>query len=215
MVGAQIGLVDVATGQVMGSQIGLLNIGGTVTGMQLGLLNIAKSVRGLQLGLLNIAQTSDAPVGLLNIITKGEYHLTAWTNETSVANLALKIGGEHVYSVLTAGFNPRGNGKPSFSYGLGLGFRVRFGHWYGEVEASADSVRSLGGPLTAENALSTGLRVNVGYQLAGAVAVFAGPQLYTLIGFEGTQVQSLAPWGFALSDRVKLVPGAVLGLQFL
>lgn len=215
MTGAQLGVVDVVTGRATGLQLGVLNIGGTVTGAQIGLVNIASAVHGLQLGLLNIAQTSDAPVGLLNIITKGEFHLTAWTNETSVANAALKIGGEHVYSLLTLGFNPRGSMHPSWSYGLGLGVRNRWGSWYGELEAGAESLHELGGPWNEEQVLSTGLRLNVGYQVFKGVAVFAGPQLFTVIGLGTSQVSGLAPWGYDLSGRVKLVPGFVLGAQFL
>ena len=97
-VGMQDALLNIATEPSWGVQVGLLNVGGEVTGTQLGLLNIASHVKGAQVGLLNIAQTSDAPIGLLNIITRGHVKLAAWTNETSVANVALKLGGAHVYS---------------------------------------------------------------------------------------------------------------------
>ncbi|MDP1827829.1 MAG: caspase family protein [Archangium sp.] len=214
--GLQGSVANVAWGEAWGAQVGVLNIGGDVTGAQVGLLNIAKTVRGTQVGLLNIAQTSDAPVGLLNIITRGHLHLAAWTNETSVANVAVKVGGANVYSFLMGGVNPRGaNGKVNLSYGLGLGVRARFGRWYGELEGSFEDLHQPG-QTWQSSVFSTGARLNVGFQLFERFAVFAGPQLHTHIAINALQdVRTLSPWGFDVSDRVRLVPGVVLGAQFL
>ena len=60
--------VTIATGDLEGAQIGLLNIGGAVTGAQVGLLNIGASVRGAQIGIVNIAgPVTGAQVGILNV----------------------------------------------------------------------------------------------------------------------------------------------------
>jgi hypothetical protein len=194
----------------------VVNIGGDVTGAQVGVLNIARTVTGTQVGVLNIAQTSDAPIGLLNVITRGKLNLAAWTNETSVANVAVKLGGANVYSFLMGGVNPRGaNGKVNLSYGLGLGVRAHFGRWYGELEGSFEDLHQPG-PVWQSSVFSTGARLNVGFQLFEKLAVFAGPQLHTLIAINTLQdVKTLSPWGFDASDRVRLVPGFVLGAQFL
>ena len=216
--GLQAGAANVATGTSWGAQVGVVNIGGDVVGSQVGVLNIASHVRGAQLGVLNIAQTSDAPVGLLNIITHGRVKLAAWTNETSVANLAFKIGGEHVYSSITLGLNPRGSsGKPHFSYGFGLGLRAGIDRWYGELEASFEDLHQFNpGLMWVGGVFSTGLRVNIGYQLLDGVAVFAGPQVHVMMAYSSTQTPaSLTPWGFDLTSQHRLVPGFVLGAQFL
>lgn len=216
LMGLQGGVANVGWGEAWGAQVGVLNIGGDVTGAQLGVLNIAKSVRGTQIGLLNIAQTSDAPVGLLNIITRGSLHLSAWANETSVANVSLKVGGKNVYSFLMAGVNPRGaNGRINLSYGLGLGLRLRFGQWYGELEGSFEDLHQPG-VAWQSSVFSTGARLNVGYQLFERMAVFVGPQLHTHVAINALQdVRTLSPWGIDVSSTVRLVPGFVIGAQFL
>jgi Caspase domain len=213
-VGAQAGVANVGWGDSQGAQLGLLNIGDDVSGAQVGLLNIAKRVHGTQVGLLNIAQESDAPVGLLNIVTRGKLHLAAWASESSVANVAVKLGSANVYSFAVAGVNPRAlDGKTVFNLGLGLGVRARFGRWYGELEGSYESLNPVSSALTVVG-FNANARLNVGFQLLDAVAVFAGPQLGTFVSF-GSDVRALTPWGFDVSNRVRLVPGVVLGAQFL
>jgi hypothetical protein len=214
--GLQASAANVAGGESWGAQVGVLNIGGDVTGAQIGVLNIAKSVSGTQIGVINIAQTSDAPIGLINIITRGNIHLAAWLNETSVANVAFKAGGKNVYGFLMGGLNPRGaNGRINLSYGMGIGMRLRFGKFYGELEGSFEDLHQPGLPWQS-SVFSTGARLNVGYQLFERMAVFAGPQFHTHVAINTMQdVRTLSPWGFDVSDRVRLVPGFVIGAQFL
>ncbi|MBL8910401.1 MAG: hypothetical protein JNM17_06825, partial [Archangium sp.] len=209
---------NVGMGEFGGIQAGLLNIGGDVTGGQIGLLNIARSVKGTQIGLLNIAQTSTAPIGLLNVITQGRLNVAVWGNETSVANIALKYGSQNVYAFAMGGLNPRGaGGKANLSYGLGLGVRLRFDKFYGELEGSFEDLHQLDGAASWNSSVfSTGGRLNVGYQLFEKLAVFAGPQLHTLVAINDNQsVRVLSPWGFDTSQRVRIVPGFVIGAQFL
>jgi len=48
------------------------------------------------------------------------------------------------------------------------------------------------------------------------MAVFAGPQLHTLYSFGAVQdVRQLSPWGIDVSAQTRLVPGFVVGAQFL
>jgi Caspase domain len=216
--GAQLGVVNMGTA-FTGGQVGVVNVGGDVSGGQVGVVNIAAHVSGAQVGVVNIAATSDAPVGILNVITRGRVRLAVWADETSVANVALKIGGEHVYSEVFAGFNPRTiSGRPYFSYGLGLGVRARFGAWYGELEGTCESLSPIPGKAAVweTGILSSGLRVDVGYQLTEGVAVFVGPQLQVLVSMlRDRPPAALTPWGWDLGNAVRLVPGAAVGLQFL
>ncbi|MFO0597146.1 MAG: caspase family protein [Myxococcaceae bacterium] len=214
--GGQAGLANVAWNEGTGAQVGLLNVGGDVTGAQIGLLNIARTVRGTQVGLLNIAGESTAPVGLLNVITRGKFHAAVWANETNVANLALKLGSRHVYSFVELGLNPRRpTGAMHAALGLGLGVRVRGERFYGELEGVVDAVQPIG--QTWQSAvLSTNARVNVGFQLTDWLAVFAGPQLATMVAVtEGPDLHAYTPWGFDASSRVRLIPGFVVGAQLL
>jgi hypothetical protein len=212
MSGAQLGTFNISGGRTYGAQLGVVNIGGDVEGAQLGVLNIASVVHGTQIGVLNIAQESDVSIGLLDIITRGHYHLAIWGNETSVFNAAVKMGGEHVYTLLSAGIDPSRVGKAYLSYGAGLGFRNRFGSWYGELELTASSPHQVDSPWK-DGFLDAGLRLNVGYQLFDGLAVFAGPQLHTLIAFEDEAPSRLAPYSVAWGSRVALTPGVMLGVQ--
>lgn len=52
--GAQIGVVNTASGKFIGGQLGVYNNGPHLSGMQLGIVNKTDSLYGLQLGLVNI-----------------------------------------------------------------------------------------------------------------------------------------------------------------
>jgi hypothetical protein len=214
--GVQTGLLSIAPGDSTGAQLGLLNVGGDVVGTQIGLLNIAHTVKGAQLGLLNIAAESTAPIGLLNIVTRGKFNVAVWANETSVVNLGLKLGSAHVYSFAVGGINPRGaGGRITLSAGLGLGVRARFGErFYGELEGTVEDLL-LTGPVWSNSGLSTGARLNVGFQIFEKLAVFAGPQFHTHVAFNNADVKTFSPWGFDVSPSVRLVPGFVVGVQAL
>ncbi len=218
LIGGQLSSVNVAAGNVVGAQLGVLNIGGDVDGSQIGVINIARRVRGLQLGVVNVGESS-VPIGLVNVLTKGRYGVAAWANETSVANLSLKMGTDTVYSFVMAGVNPRdAGGRALYGFGAGLGVRLRSDRLYGELEGSCEGLHSTapGTQFWATPALSTGLRLNVGWQLWEHFAVFAGAQLHTHVALSSTRdVKSLSPWGFDVDPRVRLVPGLALGIQVL
>jgi len=217
-VGGQVSSVNVAAGGVLGAQVGVLNIGGDVDGTQVGVINIARRVRGLQLGVVNVSESS-VPIGLVNVLWKGRYGVAAWANETSVANVAVKMGSDTVYSFLLGGVNPRDtNGRALVGLGAGIGVRLRWDRVYGELEGSFEGLHSTapGASFWATSAASTGLRLNVGYQLWEHFAVFGGAQLHTLISFtDQRDVRTLAPWGVVVGPRVALVPGFAVGVQLL
>jgi Caspase domain len=231
LTGTQLGVVNVAgdgsrgfqgsvlnmlPGAFSGAQLGVVNIGGEVVGLQAGVVNIATRVSGTQIGVVNVAQNTTAPIGLVNVMSQGEFHLAAWASESQLANIALKLGSKNVYSFIEAGVNPRGFlGQATFSAGLGLGVRIRPNRWYGELEASALSFLETD-QLFDTQAFAAGLRLHVGYQVTGQVAVFAGPQVQTVIELSSDEgpLDPFSPWGFSLSRQVSLVPGIVIGAQF-
>lgn len=209
--GLQAGPVNLAGGSfVTGAQVGVLNVGGDVTGAQIGVLNIATTVKGTQVGVVNISAETTAPVGLLNIITKGRFRSAVWANETSVVNLAAKLGSRHVYSFGALGLNPRDSGH--FSAVLGVGVHLDFGRFYGQFEADAGSLMSLARPVPGHS-LVVSERVVIGYQFADAFSVFAGPSMTQLVSFNNADVTRYTPWGVDLRSGSRLVPGFVIGAQ--
>ncbi|MDP1915771.1 MAG: caspase family protein [Myxococcales bacterium] len=209
--GLQAGAVNLAGGSfVTGAQVGVLNIGGDVTGAQVGVINIATTVKGTQIGVVNVAAETTAPVGLINIITQGRFRASVWTNETSVVNLAAKLGSRHVYSFAALGLNPRAGGHVAAV--LGLGVHLDFGRFYGQFEADTGSLISLVRPLPSDT-LVVSERLVIGYQFADAFSVFAGPSMTQLVSFTRADVTPLTPWGFELRSGSRLVPGFVIGAQ--
>ena len=59
MVGLEVGPVDLA-GTCLGAQVGAINWAGTLFGVQLGVVNITDDLHGLQLGVLNFSSNGGA-----------------------------------------------------------------------------------------------------------------------------------------------------------
>jgi len=121
--GVQIGgAVAVAWGGLDGVMIAPVNVASKVSGVQLGVVNVATGdVRGVQLGVVNVARDADAPIGLLNIMTHGRTHLDVWGNETGLGMLELLHGGRRVHNLYGVGarLGPRGF-RPAIMLGLGV-----------------------------------------------------------------------------------------------
>ena len=104
-----------------GTQIGVANIALGGIGTQIGLLNIAGHVSTTQVGLLNVSgQMSGIPIGLISFVKDNPLHLQLWGSDTEVANLGIRIGSRHVYSLLMVGSYPHGDlGRWSSGFGVG------------------------------------------------------------------------------------------------
>lgn len=121
------GLFNLSKGGIMhGMQLsGLANAADDVNGVQIaGLVNIAKSVKGVQLaGLINIAETSDYPIGLINIIKNGEMSVGVSYNEIGSTVAAFRSGGRILYGIAGVGYNHKSE-KEQFVTEAGLGAHI-------------------------------------------------------------------------------------------
>src|SRR5690606_15274903 len=102
---------------------GLLNHSPGEVGHQVsGLFNKAGSVRGIQFaGLLNIAESSDYPIGLVNLIKNGQKSLTLGADESSFAHLTFRSGGRKLYGLLGLAYQISAGTAPyAFEIGFGL-----------------------------------------------------------------------------------------------
>ena len=104
-----------------GTQIGVVNIARGMIGTQIGLLNIAGHVGTTQVGLLNVSgRMSGIPIGLISFVKNNPLHLQLWGSDTEVANLGIRLGSRHVYSLLMIGSYPHGDlGRWSSGFGVG------------------------------------------------------------------------------------------------
>src|SRR5690606_19965136 len=128
-------------GQVQGAQFaGAMNVAKTVRGAQFagginiargrtgtqvaGAINIGGYVRGVQLaGLLNVADSSDYPIGLINLIKNGYRSVAMEVDETGTTSVVFRSGGRVLYGLLGVGY--RFDSDP-YDYALegGVGARI-------------------------------------------------------------------------------------------
>lgn len=102
------GLSNVVKGDIKGIQFaGLLNKAKDIKGGQFaGLVNKAGKVKGFQFaGLVNIADSSDTPIGLINIIRNGEKSIGLSFDEIQSSVLSFRSGGRVLYGILGIGYN--------------------------------------------------------------------------------------------------------------
>ena len=110
---------------------GLANIAKDVNGLQFaGLINIAKQVKGVQLtGLINIAESSDCPIGLINIIRKGEKSIAVTYDAIGSSVVSFRSGGTYTYGILGIGYNHKTKHNSLVTEG-GLGAHIPVASWF-------------------------------------------------------------------------------------
>lgn len=173
--GLQLGLVDWASG-ARGLQLGLVNVSGPLTGLQLGLVNRATRARGFQIGLVNVADSVEggAPLGLLSFVRDGERKLLVLGDSSGTGAAELLLGTRRFHTLLRVrGQRVSAGSRLWVGYGMGL-------HWArGPLLLDVDGLAECSPSEERSHALVS-VRALVGWQLAPAVAVVAGP---TLSGF--------------------------------
>lgn len=133
MSGVQLaGLVNIAGTASRGIQLaGLVNVARDFSGLQLaGLVNVAHTVRGVQLaGLVNVADSSDFPIGFINLIKNGEMGIALSYNELGITMLSFQSGGRYTYGILGIGYNHYLHGQQPFIVSGGLGAHIPCTNW--------------------------------------------------------------------------------------
>ena len=133
------GFTNIARGDVNGVQLaGFLNYANRIKGLQLagfanisnqnvgksqiaGFINVAKKVKGVQIaGFINIADSSDYPIGIINLIKNGEKSIGLTTDETQTTMLSFRSGGKSLYGIIGLGYNLK-NVDEVYAAELGLG----------------------------------------------------------------------------------------------
>ena len=102
------GFLNIAQKNVSASQLaGFMNTAADVKGSQFaGFINIAKKVKGVQAaGFINVADSSDYPIGIINLVKKGEKSISLTMDETQTSMLSFRSGGKVTYGILGIGYN--------------------------------------------------------------------------------------------------------------
>ncbi|MDD4192047.1 MAG: hypothetical protein PHI28_11990 [Mangrovibacterium sp.] len=127
--GLQVAGVLNAAVESRGMQIaGVLNGSSGETGPQIaGVVNIGGKVKGIQLaGLINVADSSDYPIGLINLIKNGRKSFSLGTDESGLAALTFRSGGRVLYGVLGAGYDFQDHELP-YALDAGIGAHLADG----------------------------------------------------------------------------------------
>lgn len=100
------GVLNSATESKGLQMAGVLNHSSGETGSQIaGVINIGQKVRGIQLaGVINVADSSDYPIGLINIIKNGRKSFSLETDESGLAAVTFRSGGRVLYGLVGAGY---------------------------------------------------------------------------------------------------------------
>lgn len=161
---------------VSGTQAaGFINIAENVKGNQLaGFVNIAQKVEGVQIaGFLNIADSSEYPIGIINIVGNGEQFLGVSTDENQNAMLTFRSGSKKLYGILGLGYNFRNEEENiAIQYGLGAHF-FSSSFFRMKVEGTVTQLEDF----EKHDFLKTSVVAMPAIRFANKVEVFAGPSL--------------------------------------
>ena len=208
--GTQISMVNIAPGGI-GTQIGLLNIAGHVGTSQVGLLNVSRRMSGI-------------PIGLISFVRDNPLHLQLWGSDTEVANLGIRLGSRHVYSLFVVGSYPHGD-LGRWSWGFGMGGHIPLGkRLFLNVDATIRPVLytddwDWDDWWEDEHSLLNKLRFAVGWEQHKWFSVFGGISLNLLV----SDRQDTSDFGYGFGHVVRpddvdvticVWPGFFAGVQF-
>jgi hypothetical protein len=230
--GLQLAPVNYA-GEAKGSQIGVLNTSIFANGFRLGVVNVAGTSKGFQFGVVNVSKRHDGEsFALINVIGDGIHNLSLFTTDTMVSNIGFKLGGRHLYTNLTAGYQPGDavttndtgamtftNSSRRFGTGVGIGWRFPLERGplsFLELEAHWLQVHPAWKWIDDAPGVAS-LRLQTALSLAPHFALIAGAGVNVAVGINGRDVdfgvgavQSVYRSG---DTTVRIYPGVLLGLQ--
>lgn len=217
--GAQFaGFANIA-GNMKGAQFaGFLNYANSIKGAQFaGFINIAKKVKGAQIaGFINIADSSDYPIGIINIIKNGEKSIGVTTDETQTTILSFRSGGKALYGIIGIGYNFK-NEDEVYAAELGLGAHFFSSNAFSlNTELVATTLESF----ESGEYFKTSFRLMPNLKLFKTLGIFGGPSVnfVTTNTDEGKQLhtKNLRSWNNKWgNDYNALYLGYTAGLHIL
>jgi hypothetical protein len=182
------GFANIA-GNTKGHQLaGFVNTAGDVKGSQMaGFINVAKNVRGVQLaGFINIADSSEYPIGIVNIVKTGEQSIGVSVDDNFTTLVSFRSGGKKTYGIIGLGNNFK-NTKDIYSFQFGLGAHlITSRHFRLNTEITTLMLENFKkGSFTKYS-----LAVLPAFKLGNKVEIFGGPAL-NLINTDTTEGKKL------------------------
>jgi hypothetical protein len=146
-----------------------------------GLCNIATHVRGIQIsGLLNIADSSDYPIGFINIIKDGQKSILLETTGNLNTGVSFRSGGRVLYGILGLNYHLKDPSLALFGLDAGLGVRLPLSPRF---EAHGEARQSIQTDFRHGHCYTYSLRVLPEMRIADHVHVFAGPSVNLVLDY--------------------------------
>lgn len=209
--GGFINLTSVARVQLAG----FMNQARDVQGAQVaGFINVAKKVTGVQVaGFINIADSSEYPIGLINIVRNGERSLGLTMDETLTSLVTFRSGGKHLYGILGAGMNVK-QAKVLQAVEGGLGLHVPVsGHFRINMEGTMLILTDF----TVGHYFRSSYRILPSVR-AGRFELFAGPTFNCVTLSHAKGVNLVSNYAYErkrFRNFTGLYFGGMAGIQFL
>jgi hypothetical protein len=171
------GSFNLTLGDAQGIQLSNLNIAsGDLNGVQVGVINYARRLKGVQFGVINIVDEDNGalPIGLINVVRGGYYALEFVASEVLHTNVNYKMGVEHFYTIFKMGAS-RYDSNPVYSFGLGFGSMLSLAEKHKiSLDLSFNHIVYDEDWNTDDNCLSK-LDLSYRYSLGEHVSLLAGP----------------------------------------
>ncbi len=180
--------------EISGLQVaGIFNKANRVDGLQAaGLVNVAGHVNGVQFGLVNVADSSDFPIGLVNIIDDGIMDFGFYASESLLTSMMFRSGGRNFYTIINVGLDaPK---EPwIWTTGAGLGGRLAlFGPVYANLDIMSSQLFKAFSVEDQHKQLAQA-RLWLEVDLAGAISLFGGATYNFMFYDEGGTIID-PPW---------------------
>ncbi|CAL1519880.1 hypothetical protein [Chitinophaga sp. MM2321] len=193
---------------------GFMNQSDEVHTQVAGFINIAKKVRGVQIaGFINIADSSEYPIGIVNIIKSGERQVSVSIDETATAIASFKSGGRILYGILGLGYNFK-NSTSLYALQAGIGAHL---HLLSHFRLNAEATNMFMTDFKRGSYNRVVIGAYPSYRFGNRVEVFAGPTLNTVYNEDGLgdDLTSHFIWSRTRSDDefVGVYVGATVGVQ--
>lgn len=210
--GAQLGWIANHAKSVDGVQLATVNVAGEARGTQLGIVNVARRST-VPVGLVNVAEDADAPIGLVNVVRHGYHAVALYGTDVTTANVAVKMGGRYLYTLLGMGLRTARNAR--YAVSGGFGGHVRGQRLFLDVELVSTGFFDRDFGLEHARVLGT-LRAVGGLRVASGLAVVAGPALNVLTAWDGNDLDlAILPEHVERRSgvNVHVFPGFLVGMQ--
>lgn len=172
--GVQIAGFSNISGNAEGLQIaGFLNRSKDVNSQIAGFMNVAKNVKGVQLsGFINIADSSDYPIGLINLIKNGEKSIGLTVDESLTSITSFRSGGRILYGIVGVGYNFNDSDKSFYAMEAGLGAHISIAH---NFRLNTEIVSQTLSDFKKGDYNKSTFRILPAYKIGKRLEIFGGP----------------------------------------